>query len=59
MPRLSLLDRYTSIFVLAVSNFGFFYGHFTPETCQKYFLIPSVFKGKPSDCLGYILLTSL
>ncbi|KAJ7497055.1 hypothetical protein FB451DRAFT_1209893 [Mycena latifolia] len=38
------LIRYTSIFVLAVSNIGFFYTNFTVESCRKYFLIPSVFK---------------
>ncbi|KAJ7232765.1 hypothetical protein B0H12DRAFT_1144766 [Mycena haematopus] len=42
--QLTVFDRYTSILVLVVSNFGFFYEGFTEESCQRYFLTPSVFK---------------
>ncbi|KAJ6558497.1 hypothetical protein DFH09DRAFT_1036991 [Mycena vulgaris] len=38
------LIRYTSILVLTVSNFGFFYRNFTWEGCRKYYLVPSVLK---------------
>ncbi|KAJ7124979.1 hypothetical protein C8R44DRAFT_781962 [Mycena epipterygia] len=38
------LIRYSSILVLTVSNVGFFSTHFTRASCQKYYLIPSVFK---------------
>ncbi|KAF7375932.1 hypothetical protein MSAN_00007800 [Mycena sanguinolenta] len=44
---LFLLIRYASILVLVVSNFGFFYPGFTEESCQRYFLTPSIFKGFP------------
>ncbi|KAJ6602197.1 hypothetical protein B0H10DRAFT_2081250 [Mycena sp. CBHHK59/15] len=38
------LIRYISIIVLIVSNFGFFYPRFTPESCIQYYLLPSSFK---------------
>ncbi|KAJ7128948.1 hypothetical protein C8R43DRAFT_686416 [Mycena crocata] len=41
---LFFLIRYTSILVLAVSNIGFFYTHFTPRTCRIYYLIPPILK---------------
>ncbi|KAJ7668461.1 hypothetical protein DFH06DRAFT_1181774 [Mycena polygramma] len=41
---LFFLIRYTSILVLTISNIGFFDVHFTPETCHRYFLTPSIFK---------------
>ncbi|KAJ7874759.1 hypothetical protein B0H14DRAFT_2502004 [Mycena olivaceomarginata] len=41
---LFLLIRYSSILVLTISNFGFFYSQFTAESCQRYYLIPPVLK---------------
>jgi len=36
--------RYTSIILVVVSNTGFFYHHFTPNTCSNYYRISLVFK---------------
>ncbi|KAF9467334.1 hypothetical protein BDZ94DRAFT_1249105 [Collybia nuda] len=41
---LFVLIRATSVLVLTISNVGFFYGHFTPETCRKFYLLPPTFK---------------
>ncbi|KAF8909864.1 hypothetical protein CPB85DRAFT_707797 [Mucidula mucida] len=34
----------TSIIVLAVSNAGFFYSHFTDESCARFYRVPPIFK---------------
>lgn len=39
-----ILIQFSSIMVLVISNFGFFYSHFTIESCRHYYLLPSVFK---------------
>ncbi|KAJ6593634.1 hypothetical protein B0H19DRAFT_28506 [Mycena capillaripes] len=41
---LFILIRYASILVLTVSNVGFFYTHFTERICERYLLVPSIFK---------------
>jgi len=38
--------RYTSIVLLAISNFGYFYHGFSKEACLKYYLVAPAFKGK-------------
>ncbi|KAJ7048289.1 hypothetical protein C8F01DRAFT_1192571 [Mycena amicta] len=41
---LFMLIRYTSILVLTTSNISYFFLHFSFAECQRYFLIPSIFK---------------
>jgi len=41
---LFVLIRYSSIVVIVVSNTGFFYHHFTPESCARYCYLAPVFK---------------
>ncbi|KAJ6526709.1 hypothetical protein B0H19DRAFT_544512 [Mycena capillaripes] len=41
---LFLLIRYTSILVLTLSNFSFFYSGFDQERCRRFYVIPSLFK---------------
>jgi len=41
---LFLLIRYTSILVLTLSNFSFFYSGFDREGCRRFYLIPALFK---------------
>ncbi|ESK91008.1 hypothetical protein Moror_16313 [Moniliophthora roreri MCA 2997] len=41
---LLILIQFTSILVLTVSNFGFFYSHFTEESCRQFHLLPPSFK---------------
>ncbi|KAJ7486382.1 hypothetical protein B0H11DRAFT_2279010 [Mycena galericulata] len=41
---LFLLIRYTSILVLTLSNFSFFYSGFDRERCHKFYAIPALFK---------------
>jgi len=41
---LFLLIRYTSILVLTLSNFSFFYSGFDRETCNRFYGIPALFK---------------
>ncbi|KAF9476367.1 hypothetical protein BDN70DRAFT_882542 [Pholiota conissans] len=38
------LLRFTSIAVLTISNIGFFYSRFTPESCRQFYLLPPAFK---------------
>lgn len=42
---LTCTRRYTSMIVMLFSNFGFFYHHFSPETCARYCYVAPVFKG--------------
>ena len=37
--------RYSSIVVIVVSNVGFFYPQFTPDSCAHYFYVIPIFKG--------------
>lgn len=41
---LFVLLRYTSILVLVLSNYGFFYHNFSHDSCVQYFLIAPAFK---------------
>ncbi|KAF7348785.1 hypothetical protein MVEN_01398100 [Mycena venus] len=41
---LFLFIRYTSILVLTLSNFSFFYSGFDRERCRRFYVIPSLFK---------------
>ncbi|KIK90507.1 hypothetical protein PAXRUDRAFT_98128, partial [Paxillus rubicundulus Ve08.2h10] len=41
---LLVLIRVTSIALIAISNVGFFYTHFTSESCSKFYLIAPMFK---------------
>ena len=36
--------RYLSMVLIIVSNTGFFYDHFSPETCIRYAYVAPVFK---------------
>ena len=51
-----LFRRYLSIILIVVSNTGFFYHHFTPNTCSHYFYLAPVFKGTP--LVPYTFFTS-
>jgi len=42
---LFLLIQFTSISTLVVSNVGYFSSRFTEQSCLRYYIIPSVFKG--------------
>ncbi|KAF8136053.1 hypothetical protein K438DRAFT_1882033 [Mycena galopus ATCC 62051] len=46
---------YTSILVLTLSNFSFFYSGFDREGCRRFYLIPALFKGLSSTPLAYNL----
>ncbi|KAG7090943.1 hypothetical protein E1B28_010015 [Marasmius oreades] len=39
-----ILIQVSSIAALCISNFGFFYSHFTDASCKRYYLLPSIFK---------------
>jgi len=41
---LFVLIRYSSVIIIVVSNTGFFYHHFTPESCARYCYLAPVFK---------------
>ncbi|KAH9964954.1 hypothetical protein BC827DRAFT_1265636 [Russula dissimulans] len=41
---LFVLIRYSSVIIIVVSNTGFFYRHFTPESCARYCYLAPVFK---------------
>ncbi|KAF7300399.1 hypothetical protein HMN09_00923600 [Mycena chlorophos] len=41
---LFLLIRYTSVLVLVTSNVSYFSTDFTPVSCARYFLLPTIFK---------------
>ncbi|KAH9056803.1 hypothetical protein EDB87DRAFT_1634373 [Lactarius vividus] len=45
---LFVLIRYTSIIVLVISNVGFFYHGFTPNTCAHFHLVVPALKGTGS-----------
>ncbi|KAF9268770.1 hypothetical protein L218DRAFT_892243 [Marasmius fiardii PR-910] len=39
-----ILIQVSSIAAISLSNFGFFYSHFTASLCARYYLLPPIFK---------------
>ncbi|KAI0252195.1 hypothetical protein BJV78DRAFT_379360 [Lactifluus subvellereus] len=41
---LFILIRYSSVILMVISNTGFFYNHFSPNSCSHYYYVAPVFK---------------